>query len=332
MAPLASMNWVHARATYVLLCSLLYGHLLYSLAGLIGADWRSWRRWGFIAFGLAFAPVHTGLAAGNLSILGFILCMYSLLLAQEKMEIAPGLLMGLALCIKPTVGILILLYMLVGRRWRLLCAGIGLTALITGIAMLRMSAIPSVWHTDYQQNMAFLVGPSGAGNFASASSVRFDLLNLQLPVFEIVHSKGIANLLTYLIVCILGIVWLWLFVEKRKLHDCWEASGALILLGLLPIYQRNYNAAFVLIPLLWAFQNIKLPVAKWIMAISAIFLVPGEAFLRHFRIPDALYRSMFWNFVVMPQAIWGVLAIALLLLGVMSSMPGASSSQNSLKS
>lgn len=323
MAPLSRMNWTHALLAYTVLCVVLLLPLFYFLAELIGDDWRSWQRWGFVAYGLALAPIHTALALGNLSILAFIVCMYSLLLAQKKRDVAAGILLGIALCIKPTSGILILLYMLFSKRWRLLCAGGVVTVLITAAAMVRMSSIDPAWRLDYQQNMAYLTGPQGGGNFASLSTLRFDLLNLQVPVFEIVHSNGSADLLTYLIVGLLGIVWLTLLVRKREVLDHWEASGALILLGLLPIYQRNYNACFVLIALLWAFQNVRLPLAKWILAVSAIFLLPGEALLRDFygHIPCGILQSMFWNVIVMPQATWGVLVIALLLLGSMAGTP-----------
>jgi hypothetical protein len=323
MAPLSRLSWTHALLTYTILCVVLLGPLLYFLAELIGDNWRSWRRWGFVAYGLALAPIHTAIALGNLSILAFIVCMYSLLLAQKKRDIPAGILLGIALCLKPTSGILILLYMLFSKRWRVLCAGGVVTVLITAAAMIRMSSIAPAWRSDYRQNVAYLTGPQGGGNFASPSTLRFDLLNLQVPIFGIVHSKGSADLLTYLLVGALGMVWLTLLIRKRDVLDYWEASGALILLGLLPIYQRNYNACFVLVALLWAFQNIRLPIAKWILAVSAIFLLPGEALLRDLygHIPSAVSQSMLWNVIIMSQATWGVLALVLLLLSSMASTP-----------
>jgi len=322
MLPLAQMNWPHALAVYTALCTILLLHLLYSLACLIGDDWRSWRRWGFLGYALALAPIHTALSLGNLTMLVFILSMYGLLLARKKMDTAAGVLLGLALCIKPTLGIVVLVYMLLSRRWRLLAACAIVTAVVGGFAVVHMSAIEPGWRQAYQQNVAYLTGTTeGGGDFASPSTIRFDLLNLQVPAFEIVRSREAANLLAYLIVGVLGVLWLRLLVQKGKLLDYWEGSGALILLGLLPMYQHTYSACFIVIPLVWAFQNMELPVARWVMVASAVFLIPGEGILRNIRIPDALFYSTWWNFIVMPQATWGVLAVVVLLLANMASVP-----------
>lgn len=329
MFPFTRLNWPDAVAAYVFLCTLLYWYLLYLLVRLIDDDWSSWRRVGFLAYGLVLAPVHTGTAFANLSILAFILCMYSLLFAEQKKDVAAGVVLAIALCIKPTTGILLLPYLLLSRRWRVLATTLGLAVVITAAAMLHMSSIPYAWHIDYEQNVAYLFGPDGVANFATTNPMRFDLMNLQVPFYELTHSKPASNVLSWLTAGLLGIVWAVIFLRgRKKWNGQWEmVAGAIVLLGLLPVYQRNYNAAFVLIALLWAFQNIQRPVAKGVMAFATIFMVPGEAFLRHFygHIPYAVLQSTLWNFFVMPQANWGALAIALLLLGAMAKMPDASS-------
>lgn len=323
IAPFSLMSWHKALAAYVLLCTVLYGYLLYRLAMLIDEGWNSWERTGFVAFGLMLSPIHTAIGVANLSMLAFILCMYSVLAAQERKDIAAGVLLALALCIKPTSGIGILVYTLFCRRWRLISALAGVTSLVFAAAMVRMLQIPPVWKISYRENVAYLFGHDGAANFASPGEAHFDLLNLQVPFFEISHSTRWANSLSWITIGILGAVWMLLILSNRKLLQDSATLSVAVLLGLLPIYQRNYNAGFVLLALLWVFQNFHRPLAKGIIAVSTVFLLPGEALLRVYadHIPLAIRQSMLWNVIVLPQATWAVLSIALLLLAAMATYP-----------
>ena len=133
---------------------------------------------------------------------------------------------------------------------------------------------------DYRDNVAYLFGPDGVANFATASAFRFDLVNLQVPFFELSQSIFLANLFTWVVVGLLAAFWLGLLARNKSLRPSWQTAGVILLLGLLPVYQRNYNAGFVLIAILWAFQNLRSPLARWIIAVNIVFLVPGQAMLR----------------------------------------------------
>ena len=77
--------------------------------------------------------------------------------------------------------------------------------------------------------------------------------------------------------------------------------GSISMIGLLPVYQRNYNIAAVLFVMVWAFENLNLPVARIVLLLSAFFLVPGEALLRRFGTGHSSEHDLAWNVVVMSQ-------------------------------
>lgn len=318
MGPFSILPWTWALDAYELLCSILYAGLLIRLAARIGPSWNSATRTAFVVYGLALAPVHTGLGVGNVSTLALLLAIFCLLFGRAQKNFRAGMLLGLCLCLKPTAGVFLLFYWLVCQRFRLVSWAIGLVAVISALSLLRMRAMPAVWVQDYQANLSFLFGPAGVANFTAANGYRFDLLNLQVPLFELTRSVSWANTLSWMIVGIL--LSLWLLVVLRRggslLGTSWAAPGVLLLLGLLPIYQRNYNAGFVLLAVFWSFEHLHTLTARWILGLGVIFLVPGEALLRRLgeHLPAPATHGFLMNFLVMPQATWALLAICSLLL------------------
>jgi hypothetical protein len=100
--------------------------------------------------------------------------------------------------------------------------------------------------------------------------------------------------------------------------------STLLVLGLLPFYQRFYSATLLLLPVLWALRNLALPRARWSLALCCVFLVNTSVLPRllnvHLsstnlssRLPDALITA---------HLNWIILALVLLLLQPIGSMPG----------
>ncbi|HEV2645492.1 MAG TPA: glycosyltransferase family 87 protein [Acidobacteriaceae bacterium] len=311
VAPLAILSWPAALGLYSWFCTGAYIGLVWLLSGLIDASWSSRRRLAFMAFGLGLAPVHTGIATGNLSVLVFLLSGYGLFLAWRNYDVVAGVLLAMGFCIKPTSAIAALAAVLLYGRIRTFLTSIGVTILIATCAAFAVAHVDPIWKVHYMANLAVVFGPEGAANFASAGG-NFDLINLQVPFYVISHNVDVANVLAFLTTTILAAVWLILYFRERKRAVRWSWLGisSLLLIAVLPVYQRNYNAAVVLFAAMWAFSNLKLrdPWPKVAIFVGIVYLVPGEAAIRDIPLPNWLSTNIFWNSVVMCQLTWAIMA------------------------
>ena len=320
MLPLSILPWRYALVLFEVFCSVLYVDMLLRLARYAG---RGGRGTCFVAFGLSCAPIHAGLAVGNISVLAFLLAMYSLLFCDGGFEVWAGILLALSLCLKPTLAAPLLLFYLLRRNWRSTACAVVASTVISGSAVLRMRWASVVWVKDYLDNVQFLFGKEGVAGFTAANTHRFDLLNLQVPFYVLTQSNVWANLLAWLVVGILLCWWFLRFQRSRVPSALWASAGALLLIGLLPVYQRNYNAGFVLLPALWGFQDLTWRRGKWMLVLCGVCLVPGEAMLRVLQSRSDLWsaNNFLMNFFVLPQLTWAILAMILLLLTQMRRAP-----------
>ncbi len=330
VAPLALLRWPAALGVYLWGTAALYGLLVFFMMREIGAGWTSLRRLGFGAFALALAPVQSGLHLGNLSALAFVLCGFSVLCMRYRRDRAAGLMLALCFCVKPTVGFAFFFFFLFARRWRSLLWAVGLGAALAAGSLLQMARIDPAWKQSYAYNLKLMFAPDSTNSFTSPFYSRFDLLNLQLPAYVWLGNARLANLLAYGTALGLGLVWLFIFLRQKHRRPGWEwASAAVIgLLSLMPIYQRNYNAGFVLFAALWAFRDLPRATGKWVLLLCCVFLVSGEAFIRaeiNHRLPDAFIHGLFWEGLVLSCANWALLLLACMMIWAVAqegSAPG----------
>jgi len=333
LQPVTYLRWRGATELFVFLSCFLYFLTIFFAARMISADWFSWRRMGLVAFGLALAPPQTAIALGNLSSITVCLCLLSVIMLWTDFEILAGVLLCIALLLKPSSGPLILLLMFFCKNWRALGA-FAVTALPVGLLTLhRMASLPAVWRADYQSNVSYLFGPLGAASFYSGSWDRFDDLNLQVPFYILFPKTALANGLAWLVVGMLGVGWLRCVLRERSGGRLpLAAYASLLLIGLLPVYQRNYNAGVILLALVWAFQGIERRLERTVLCLCCVFLLPWEAILRRevIHAPFWLVNSQLLQAFVLCAANWALVVMAVLLLRSMArwipGQPGAGES------
>jgi hypothetical protein len=95
--------------------------------------------------------------------------------------------------------------------------------------------------------------------------------------------------------------------------------AALVLIGLLPLYQRTYNAGVIVLAIGWGFAHLREWRGKAVLLTSAPFLIPGAALLQTFHaahwISEAAWNHNFFiNMFLGPQATWAVLLTLAALL------------------
>lgn len=316
MAPFCALPWHVAVVLYTVLCATLYIALLLRLGRLLpGKDLRLL----LLAYGLAFSPIHAGMATANLSILGFILAAHALLSIRSSPAIA-GILVALALCFKPTIGAPAAALLLFFCCWTELAWCISVTGAAAIFSYWKLHAVPG-WKEVYSSNVHYLFGPHGVASYYTLADSRFDLLNLEVPLYGMTRSFLLTNLFAYGITAILFAWWAWKFIPLQRLD--WAAISSLCLIALLPVYQRNYCAGFVIFAVLWALAKGKESgQARLLLLLSVCFLVPGEALLRSYssHLPAFLLAPL-WKNLLFAYDTWAIVGMIVLVLASRDSAP-----------
>ncbi len=330
LIPLAVLPWPVAHFAWLVITACLTLAVIWSLLSLIeavGFKKNDWRSYIFVAFGLALAPLHTGFAAGSIVIGTVALCGIAVSRAQRGSETFAGILIGMAICLKPQIGLPFFACYLLWRRWRLcgMAAGVVFTTAILALGRLAISGTP--WLENYRMDNKVLLATGILSDFTERNPIRFSLINLQVLFYAMVHNAAAANTLAFAISAILFGAWLVLMLLRgAKNNDVLLPLSTLAVLSLFPVYHRFYDAFLLIFPLCWSFREFSGPQNKFARGAFLLmlpFLVPGGSALEQFqasgKIPPAIVESWWWTGIVMPHQIWFLLALSLLLLWRMAS-------------
>jgi hypothetical protein len=200
-----------------------------------------------------------------------------------------------------------------------LASTLAASALITCIALYPLRQLSPVWFSSLKENLAFLSTNGGTADVSPLNRNRFDRIDLQQPLFALTHSRASASPLAGIIAAILLISWFIAFprdFSNREPSSQLLGISTLLVIGLLPVYQRYYTAILLVPAILWAFRNLSQNTARWTLALSAVFLINTEALLRTTGIDDALVHHLptLTEAVLGPHLCWLVLALACILL------------------
>jgi glycosyl transferase family 87 len=323
LAPFALFRWFTARGLFLFSSLALFPVLLWSVLRLEQVPWGSDEGLLICAFALALAPWHVAIAGQSITAQAIELAVIGCAL---RSPVGGGLLTGLALCLKPQLAAWFVLFEIAQKRWSRVCAACALFGLVTLVSLSRM---PSGWLDSYRENLRYFFIVGGVNDFTTANAIRFDLLNLQVMLYYLLRIYRLANILPWLIVA--WFVWAW---WRRNYRSDLACLATIVLIGLLPVYQRTYNAGVVILVLPYALCRWPELRGKLLIAACSIFLIPGTAILEilHHRnwISEAVWNESWWlNLIVGPHATWAILGmIGILLLGAEEMRASASPPAN----
>jgi hypothetical protein len=336
LAPLAILPWPVAYISWLIITmGLVLGAIwsLLSLAGfdsldgldsLVGFESEDWRAYVFVAIALALAPLHTGLAAGSIVISTVALCGIALAVNEHEHErrraIVAGVLVGIAICLKPQIGLPFFAYYLLRRNWRLVVTAAGVVVAAGLLAIARLAASGTPWLENYRTDNRVLLATGILSDFTERNPIRFGLINLQVLVYAIVHNAGAANLLAFGLSAILFGIWVVLLLRSKSVsNDVLLAMGTLAVLSLFPVYHRLYDAFLLIIPICWSlreFSRNRLARAAFFLMLP--FLIPGGTMLEQLQlqhpISPSITHSWYWTAIIMPHQIWFLLMLSVVLL------------------
>jgi len=321
IAPVAFLPWRMALLFWLAIGLFAYVVTVMSARSLARLPWGARRTYVFLAFALTLAPFHTALGAGSIVIVSVAASVAAMSAAQRQHNALAGILLVLAIGLKPQIGLPFLLYCLLRRRWRALAIAAAGVALLFATAVFRLALCQTPWIHNYLYDNRVLFSYGSLGDFTEKDPLRFGLINLQVVTYAILGDRGLANLVALALAATLGLVWLFLFRRRGPQFDDLLALSALAVLSLMPVYHRLYDASLLILPLSWSLAALAGPArgfAKATLLLLAVFLVPGGSALDRLQSSGhfaALQHRWWWNTIVMPHQVWTIflLAIALLL-------------------
>jgi len=328
LTPLAAMPWKAAYLVWLALTLCLVACLLWSLMALCDFDKNDWRAYVFLAVALALAPLHTALAKGSIVIPAVALCGIALLEAnRSRHDFLAGILFGIAVGLKPQIGLPFVAYYFFRQRWKPVLAACGIVAVTATAAMMRLAMSGAPWLQNYQNDNRVLFLTGALSDFTERNPMRFGLINLQVLFYAIGHRVRTANSFALLASAFLFALWILLLLRTKPI-DAMLPISAIAVISLFPVYHRMYDAFLLIFPLAWSLKTSssgknKLAFGTFLLILP--FLVPGGSLLEHLqfrgRIPGAVKQSWFWNDVMLPHQIWILLFLSLLLLAQMFLLP-----------
>jgi hypothetical protein len=247
--------------------------------------------------------------------------------AQDGSELLAATLIGMAICLKPQIGLPFLACYFLRRRWRLCGIAAGVVFAIAILALVRLAIGGTHWLQNYRIDNKVLLATGILSNFTERNPIRFSLINLQVLFYALLRHAAAANVLAFAISATLFAIWLVLMLRSwPENNDVLLPLSTLAVLSLFPVYHRFYDAFLLIFPLCWSLREIfgrRSKFARGAILLMLLFLVPGGSALEQFqttgKIPQAIAQSAYWSSIIMPHQIWFLLLLSWLLLWSMAS-------------
>jgi hypothetical protein len=332
LAPIAAFPWNIAKALWLVVLLSSFGATVAALSLAAGFRRNDLSSLAFVAACLALAPFQTGISSGNPTILVVGLCSVAIWAAHTRRDVAAGVLFGMACGLKPQIGAFLVLYYLFRRRWHLFFTAVTTTIGLNLVAILYLWLRGASWLHGYVNNARGFVSANKIDDFSTLNPGRFNLINLQVPMFSITRHSSSANLLAFAVGGCLICAWLYWVLKGNQRESELLSLGTISIIGLLPVYHRFYDAALLAVPLCWCLTRIfgRPQKIAWVaLLLMTPFLVPGAPLLKHLatraRISAAVAHSWWWDGVVMPHETWALLLLCMVLLyAIKPGLQGAS--------
>jgi hypothetical protein len=299
LSPLAWLRFPAARLFWF----LLNGCLFVTSTALILSLCPPSHRWLATALGSLFL-----LSSGILLVLGqpaifaiSLVVIGSYLFLRSRLLPLGAFLFMLSLAVKPQIGGLIVLYLLVQRihsRYAVIALGGALAILLSAGLVLRLSPRSAQWPSTLGANLTATLTPGGSADPRPANPQAIGDTNLQsLSSVFLADSRGFnaAAYVVFLLLLAAGI----LVVARRNanldLH--FLALGALSILSLTPVYHRFYDTRLLLLTIpavLIVFQNRRI-LGAVIGVFTVLAIISVQYRVQEFLLQHAQWQSILQN-------------------------------------
>jgi len=331
VSPLTLLSWRWANLVLASLETLAVCVVALCIVAISGHAPRDKQAWMIIAVVLAFASFHTSVHVANISVVSTVFCAIAVYLARRDKDVAAGVLLGVATCLKPHLGVWLFAFYLLRRKWRLVAAGSVSGMLLLATALARIGLPAHALLANYSANLHHWFRPGGENDFSLANPLRFELANLQV-VFDPVLGRPGANAVAYGVAALGFGLWIYAVHRNPRCSDS-LALSSLLALSFLPVYHRVYDTGILTLALAWIFDtrlrdlDHRQKIVKGIGAgLFLLLLLPIQSAAvraQSYLSPQAIH-SWWWNFVLAPYTSWTLLGFSAVLLYALFVSPGPS--------
>jgi hypothetical protein len=316
MAPFAALPW--KAATILWHVTLVSAYLLSAMAVMrwMKLDTHLIPAAMFGAAVLAFAPAHTGFILANPGVPSAALAIIATWLALEpgrQRAVLAGVLLGLAVGLKPQVALPFWVYLLATRRWTAVGIGSAVPFLVLVGVVWDLTHVNPHWFSEWRSLIEAIEVPWVAGNTIR----RFGRLQLAVIVEFFLSDRPLIRLVVAGLLVVPAVVWLrqvWTRAPQ------WRATGNLtaeavaitpgITMSLLAMYHRPYDAVALLPTLGWVVWDL----TQRSRAASRAALVAGASLLVFLVLPWVTVLVRLAQTGVIPQTASGHAVFQLLVM------------------
>ena len=197
VAPFTFLPWGWANLVFLLLGLIGLAATIFSILRLRGRPSRTIGTASLAVFVLAFSPLRIAFQWRNIVLLVLPLAVLTIVLAEDKQDWLAGILLALACCLKPQIGIWLGICYLVRGRFRIVFSSLGVAVVVAGLFFLH----PIPYHdliASYRANLQHWFAPGGLYGFTEGS-VSFGLLRSQSPFYGITHNISASSWMAYML-------------------------------------------------------------------------------------------------------------------------------------
>jgi hypothetical protein len=323
LLPIAELPWRIAICVWVLMCVLAVFVVAAILVHLAGVRTRSQLALMIFVSALLLAPMHSAIATSNIVTVVFALGMVSVCCLTKNRAGMAGVLLTVAIALKPTVALPFAIYALVSRnRIKVITP-----AIATAILLLFLTIIPqhgrTLWWKSFLANNQSMFAPGAVDDFSTANPLHFHMVNLQAALFPILQNRALTQIGAGLVFGVL--LAFWCRAVRRDGQLGLLDLAILASAALLPVYHRFTDAGLLLVPVAWALREMqdkgeRRGFAAGCLLLASPFLLPGATMLHEFsgrsEILQNLSRSRLWDWFILPHECWLILMLCVVLLTV----------------
>jgi|GEM_PF-3443399 hypothetical protein len=316
-SPISFLPWGWANFIWLVAGLAGVGATIFLLWRIGGS--RPWdlRAMALVTFLLSFDPLHQAFHLGNMALLAVPLAFWAILLAERQQDWSAGLAIGITGCLKPQIGVWVLLYYLLRRRKHVFLGALAAGAVVAAVLFLHPIPVSDAI-SSYRANVQYWFAPGRPAGF-TPGAFPFHVNMTQVILYQFVHSVFAANLIARLLFVSGLAVWILILWRARFRIPAPLAIASLLALSFISLYHSVSDTTILTLALCWAIPAGQQPWTRIKIATCVIFLLmmlPGHSALMRLspHIASSITTAWWWNLFVARYFVWLLLALNVVLL------------------